>query len=152
MTEEHGKNGTGLEPESDDRIEAILDSLTIEKAPASLTQRLYRIPGEESRGSGFLARLFKAEKGPRWLAAPAFATLAVAALLLVLLQPRQPDPADVEQARQDLRVAFAYIDKAGLRTGHEIQSILGSELRHTVKGNLSRHIPYTTQSLEEETI
>jgi hypothetical protein len=84
--------------------------------------------------------------------APAFAVVPLLVLAVVLLQKPQPSSADVDQARQDLALAFAYIDKAGYRTGHEIQSVLGGELRHTVKGNLSKHIPFTKQSLEEETI
>jgi len=83
--------------------------------------------------------------------APAFAAIPLLVLAVVLMQPRQPSPADVEQARQDLAIAFAYLDKVGYRTGSEIQSVLGGELRHSVKGNLSEHIPFTEQSRKEET-
>ena len=77
--------------------------------------------------------------------------LALGLIGLVLMQPQQPSQADVEQARQDLAVAFAYLDKAGLRTGDEIQSILGRELRQSVKEPLSRYMPYTEQFRKEET-
>ena len=88
----------------------------------------------------------------RWAMAPAFAVGSIAgAGSGVLLQPRQPSAAEVEQARQDLAVAFAYLDKVGNRTGNEIQTVLGGELRHSVKDKLSEHIPFTEQSRKEET-
>jgi hypothetical protein len=67
------------------------------------------------------------------------------------MQDRGPSADEVEQARQDLAVAFAYLDKAGVRTGNEIQNILGSELRHSVKEPLSEHMPFTEQFRKEET-
>ena len=70
---------------------------------------------------------------------------------MTLLLPRQPSQEEIFQARQDLVVAFSYIDKAGVLTGHEIQSVLGGELRHTVKYNLSKSIPFTEQSRKEGT-
>ena len=69
----------------------------------------------------------------------------------MLMQPRQPSAAEVEQARQDLTVAFAYMDKVGVRTGSEIQTVLGSELRRGVKEHAFRTLPFTEQSLKEET-
>jgi hypothetical protein len=88
---------------------------------------------------------------PRWAMAPAFAVVPLLVLAFVLMQPKQPSAADVEQARQDLVIAFTYLDKVGNRTGNEIQSVLGGQLRHSVKGNLSEHIPFTEQSRKEET-
>ena len=72
-------------------------------------------------------------------------------LTVLLLHPSQPSAAEVEQARQDLVVAFAYLDKVGSRTGNEIQNIVGGELRHGVKDKLSEHIPFTEQSRKEDT-
>jgi hypothetical protein len=66
------------------------------------------------------------------------------------MQPKQPSPADVAQARQDLALAFTYIDKVGYRTNDYLLDVLGTELREGVTGNLSRHFPYTEQSHEEE--
>ena len=71
-------------------------------------------------------------------------------LVITMMQPRQPSPDEIAQARRDLAVAFAYIDKVGLLTGNEIQTVIGTELRHTVKQNLSEHIPFTEQSLKEK--
>jgi hypothetical protein len=82
---------------------------------------------------------------------PAFAAVPLLVAVVMLMQPRQPSPLEVEQARQQLAVAFYYIDKVGYRTGNEIKNVLGDELRHSVKEPLSEHMPFTHQSLKEET-
>jgi hypothetical protein len=133
------------------QIDAVMEQLTIEKAPASLSRRLQRIPRDERRKDNRWSWLMPGQF-PRWAMAPAFAAVPLLVLAVVLMQPRQPSPADVEQARQDLAVAFAFIDKVGYRTGNEIQAVLGGELRHSVKDTLSEHMPFTEQSHKEETI
>jgi hypothetical protein len=140
---------------TDEQLEAMLAELEIEKAPASLTSRLNRIPEQESRkgtsrASEWFARWF-GNPAPHWVMAPALAAVPLIVLAVVLMQDRGPSAAEVEQARQDLAVAFAYLDKAGVRTGNEIQDILGSELRHSVKEPLSEHMPFTEQFRKEET-
>lgn len=133
----------------DAQMDQLLNQLEVEKAPAGLTRRLKRIPREHREKKPLLPWLFPGPL-PKWVMAPAFAAVPLALLVVVLMQPPQPSPQDVEQARQDLAVAFAYLDKAGLRTGNRIQSVLGGELRHSVKDTLSEHIPFTEQSLQEE--
>ncbi|MFB3078092.1 MAG: hypothetical protein ACE1Y4_08785, partial [Lysobacterales bacterium] len=86
----------------------------------------------------------------RWVMTAAVASIALLATSLVLMQPRQPSQADVEQARQDLAVAFNYIDKIGNRTGDRIHSVLALQLHKGVTGNISKHFPFTEQSLKEE--
>ena len=136
---------------TDEQLEAMLADLDIEKAPASLTSRLNRIPEEEgSKGWKWPWQWFSGQQ-PRWVMAPALAAIAVAVLAGVLMQNRGPSAAEVEQARKDLAVAFAYLDRAGMRTGAEIQDIVGSELRHGVKQPLSEHMPFTEQFRKEET-
>lgn len=134
----------------DAQLEAVLNQLDIEKAPDSLTRRLYRIPAEQDRKATRWSWLSFGSPLPRWVMAPALAAVPVLVITVMLMQPGQPSAAEVEQARQDLAVAFAYLDKAGLRTGEEIQSVLGSELRHTVKGTLSEHMPFTEPFRKEE--
>jgi hypothetical protein len=133
------------------QIDAVMEQLTIEKAPASLSRRLHRIPRDERRKDNRWSWL-RSGQFPRWAMAPAFAAVPLLVLAVVLMQPRQPSPADVEQAQQDLAIAFTYIDKVGYRTGNEIQAVLGRELRHSVKDTLSEHMPFTEQSHKEETI
>lgn len=117
-----------------------LDGLALERAPASLRRKLRRIPKEQRR----LAN------APRWAPALALAMVPVLVVGVGLLAPRQPSRADVERARQDLAVAFRYIDKVGQRTGEHIQDIMETGLRHGVKDPISRHMPYTEQFQKEE--
>ena len=143
--QEHRPHG-----ENEEQIEALLASLELEKAPASLTRRLKRIPREEGGRKRSWAWWPAANRTPAWRMVPAFAAVPLVVLAVVLMQEPRHSPADVEKARQDLAMAFAYIDKAGFRTGDEIQTVLGGELRHSVKDTLSKHIPFTAQSLEED--
>jgi len=138
----------------DAQIETTLKQLTVEKAPASLTLRLNRIPEEETRKERLQERRWpwlKRGAFPRWMLVPAFAAVPLAVAVVMLMQPRQPSPAEVEQARRDLVVAFSYLDKVGLKTGDEIRSVLGAELHHSVKDPFSEYMPFTKQSLKEET-
>ena len=127
-------------------LSAMMEGLGVEKAPASLRRKLRRIPREEKRRD----RQWSWQQ-PRWVLVPAMAAAAVLAVGIAVMQPRQPSQAEIEQARQELAVAFAYLDRVGHRTGDEIDSILGGELRDTVKGNLTKHLLFNEQSLEEET-
>jgi len=136
------------------QIEKLTGQLAIEKAPASLSARLHRIPEEEGRKERTKQPRWswlRAGPFPRWALMPAFAAIPLLVIAVMLMQPRQPSPAEIEQARHDLAVAFTYLDKVGFRTGNEIQTILGAELRHSVKGPLSEHMPFTEQSHKEET-
>ena len=143
----------------DEQLDTLFKQLGVEKAPPGLTRRLYRIPAEEGYAAGW-RKLLRPVAVPRWVLVPAFAAaLLVIGVVLTLPEPGQQEPgladrpsqAEVLQARQDLALAFKYIDKAGVLAGREIQSILGEELIHPVKDNLSKHIPFTEQSLKEET-
>jgi len=144
------------QPESllDQQLDALFAEIGIEKAPPSLTRRLHRIPAEQEPRTNWWKRMLAPAQGPRWVLAPALA-VALLAVGVFLALPRQPSQAEIFQARQDLAVAFSYIDKAGALTGREIRSALGGELREElrdpVKENLSKHIPFTEQSRKEET-
>lgn len=117
-----------------------MDSVGIEQAPASLRRKLRAIPGKNRR-----------RQWPRrWVMTAAMASIPLLVIGLVLLQPRHPSRAEVEQARQDLAVAFTYIDKVGLMTSEQIQQVLGTELRRDVTGNISKYIPFTEQSRKEK--
>ena len=125
---------------------AMMKGLGVERAPLSLRRKLRRIPREERRRE----RQWSWQQ-PRWVLVPALAAVAVLAVGITVMQPRQPSQAEIEQARQELAVAFAYLDRVGHRTGNEIDSVLGSELRNTVKGNLTKHLLFNERSLKEET-
>ena len=134
----------------DAQFDQLLNQLEVEKAPASLKRRLKRIPREQRESRPRLPWLFPGEL-PRWVMAPAIAAVPLALVTLLMMQPHQPTSIEVEQARQDLAVAFSYLNKVGSRTGNQIHSVIGGELRHNVKDKLSEHIPFTEQSLKEET-
>ena len=144
----HDENsGRPRQLDPDLQLNAMLEQLSIEKAPLGLRRKLRRISAEERRKE----RQWSWQP-PRWALAPALAAVPLLVIGIALMQPRQPSQAEIEQARYDLAVAFTYIDKVGNRTGNEIQNVLGDELRHSVKGNLSKHIPFTEQSRKEESI
>jgi len=147
-----GEQGDGAQPETplDRELDALFAQLDIERAPPGLTRRLYRIPQEQRGRRSWWQRLLAPGPGPRWVLVPALA-VALLAVGVVLMSPRQPSQQEILQARHDVAVAFRYIDRAGVLTGQEIQAVLGGELRHTVKDNLSKHIPFTEQSRKEET-
>lgn len=144
-------NGQADRPDErlDERLDVLFRQLGVERAPPGLTRRLHRIPREEGYRSGW-HRLFRPAAVPRWVLAPALAA-ALLAVGVVLTLPRGPSEAEVLQARRDLALAFRYVDRAGVITGREIKAALGGELRDPVKDNLSKHIPFTEQSLKEET-
>jgi hypothetical protein len=115
------------------QLDRLFEQISIERAPASLRRRLRRIPGEEQPRESWWKRLLAPPPG------------------VVLVMPRQPSQEDVLLARQELAVAFSYIEQAGLATSREIQSVLDEGLRHPVKGNLSEHMPFTKLPYKEET-
>ena len=121
------------------QLQRSMDSIGIEQAPASLRRKLRDIP-----------RNNRQSQSRRWVMTTAMASIGLLAIGLVLMQPQQPSQAEVEQARKDLAVAFTYIDKIGSMTGDRIHSVLGSELRNGVTDNISKHIPFTEQSLKEK--
>ncbi len=122
------------------QLQRSMDSVGIERAPASLRRKLRAIPRHNRQS----------QSPRRWAMTAAMASIPLLAIGLVFMQPRQPSPADVEQARQDLAVAFTYLDKIGGMTGNRIHELLGSELHSGVTGNISKHIPFTEQSVKEK--
>lgn len=117
-----------------------MDQLKVERAPASLRRKLARIPREQK----------VRWQPPRWAFATAMAAVPLLVISITVLQPRQPSAAEIEQARQDLAVAFAYIDKVGSRTGSVLNSVLATELQEGVTDNISENIPYTETSQQEK--
>ncbi len=124
------------------QLQQAMDAVDVEPAPASLRKRLNAIPREqkaESR-SGFTARLFQ----PRW--AMALAVVPLAIITVNLMQPDTPSTAEIAKARQDLAIAFAYLDRAGSITGREIEL----KIRHTMADALSGSVNRTFK-LQNET-
>ncbi len=121
------------------QLQRSMDSIGIEQAPASLRRKLRDIPRNNRQS----------QSPRRWVMSAAMASIGLLAIGFVLMQPRQPSQAEVEQAQKDLAVAFTYIGKIGNLTGDRIHSVLGSELHNGVTDNISKHFPFTEQSLKE---
>jgi hypothetical protein len=151
MSENGRYDGPGDE-DWEARLGEMLGRLEIERAPASLTRKLMRIPQEHGRGASWWSRWLPQRSSPAWVMAPALAVIPLLVIGLVLMQPRQPSRAEVQKARQDLAVAFAYLDKVGLRTTREIQDVLEDGLEKPVKGELRKYMPYTGYSQKEKAI
>ena len=131
-------------------LQAGLDELRPERAPASLRAKLRAIPGIEAGAAG---RWFGM---PRWVPVGAMAAVPLLVVAMVMMTS-SPNPqqeyseAEVLQAREDLMVAFSYIDRIGSRAGRQIEAELSKELRGGVTDNVARFMPFTHQSQEEET-
>ena len=115
------------------QLQQALDGLGVQRAPARLSRKLKRIPSAH----GSRPRLLQ----PRWAAA--FAAVPLLVISLVLLQPKQPSRAEVEQAAAELAVAFAYIDRLSRRTVATIEHEVGGELSEAVGGSRARTLSTT---------
>ncbi len=122
------------------QLQRAMEHVQAEKAPASLRRSLKQIPRQNR--PVFLQR--------RW--AMAFAVVPLVILSVFLLrspepsvtqaQPVNTEMARPEQARQDLAVAFAYVDKVSDITGNRIESELGGEMSDAVAGSIFKTIQH----------
>jgi anti-sigma factor RsiW len=114
------------------QLQQAMDAIPVERAPSSLTRKLNAIPRKESKQPlfGFLQ--------PRW--AMALAAVPLVLFSVSLMQPDSPSGADLAKARQEMAIAFAYLDKAGMITGREIESTVGSTLANAVTGSVNKAI------------
>jgi anti-sigma factor RsiW len=114
------------------QLQQAMDDIHVERAPASLTKKLQAIPRTHRTKPVF--SLFQ----PRWAAALAAIPLVVIAVSL--MQPDTPSASEVAQARQELAIAFAYLDRAAVITGREIESTVGHTMANAVTGSVNRTI------------
>jgi anti-sigma factor RsiW len=125
------------------QLQRAMENVQIEKAPTSLRRSLKKIPRQNR------PILFQ----PRWAMAFAVVPLViVSVLILSSMQPSQiqaPGPetalssvemVKLEIARNDLAVAFAYIDSVSDRTSNLIESEIGGEMSQAVAGSIFRNI------------
>jgi hypothetical protein len=119
------------------QLQQAMEHLRPEQAPASLRRRLRRIPRQHR----------PAYLQPRFAAAMAIVPLLVVAV--VLMQPRQPSQAEIQQARQDLAVAFAYIDRVSDRTFSRMEQEVGDELKDAVGGSVIKSISKPKSTTQE---
>ena len=114
------------------QLQQAMDQINVERAPGSLTKRLNAIPREHRSTPAF--RLFQ----PRW--AMALAAIPLVVITISLMRPDTPSASEVAQARQELAIAFAYLDKAGTITGREIESAVGQTMANAVTGSVNKAI------------
>jgi len=96
------------------QLQKVMDTVKVERAPTSLRKRLRAIPGQQQPKPIF--RLFQ----PRW--AMSLAAIPLVIIAVSLIQPDTPSESEIAQARQEMAIAFAYLDKAASITGREIES------------------------------
>jgi len=128
------------------QLQRAMDAVQVERAPASLSKRLKAIPREQRAESKAGFRFFE----PRW--AMALAAVPLAFIVVNLMQPDTPSDADITKARQDLAIAFAYIDKAGSVTGREIESTVGNTMAGALSGSVNRTMKLNNEDSKEKEV
>jgi anti-sigma factor RsiW len=123
------------------QLRKAMDGLSIEPAPASLRKKLRVIPREHRERSTF------SFLQPRWVMALAAVPLAI--ITISLMQPDTPSAEEIEQARYELALAFAYLDRAGKKAGMGIETTVGNAMTDAIAGSMIRNIKSQYQSPEE---
>ena len=124
------------------QLQQAMDAVHVERAPDSLRKRLQSIPRRHRDKPVF--SLFQ----PRWAAA--FAAIPLVLITYSLMQPKTPTDAEIAQARQDLVIAFAYLDRAGQFTGREIESVVGNTMSEAIAGSAIRNIKSQNKPSKEK--
>ena len=114
------------------QLQQAMEAIEIERAPSSLTRKLKAIPRKESPNPLF--GLLQ----PRW--AMALAAVPLVLFSVSLMQPDKPSVDEIAKAKQEMAIAFAYLDKAGVITGREIESTVGGTLSDAVTGSVNKAI------------
>lgn len=120
------------------QLQRVMASLPLERAPDSLREKLRRIPAEQESLSRARQTSRNTSEPRRWRWFEPRWAMALAALPLVIALgvqvsgPRTPSEAELAQARQDLALAFSYLQKASQVTGREIEQSIGTGMREPV--------------------
>ena len=126
------------------QLQQAMDTVSVERAPHSLRKRLRAIPAEQRPKPVF--RLFQ----PRRVMA--LASIPLVIIAVSLMQPDTPSEAEIAQARQDMAIAFAYLDKAGMMTGREIESAVGQTMANAVTHSVNRAIQSQNLTSKEKEV
>lgn len=143
------------------QLQRLLAEIPQERAPDSLRAKLQRIPAEQESAERRIAEARKSVErarrprwfglgstGPRWAMALAALPLVIA-LGIQFSGPKEPSEAELAQARQDLALAFAYLEKASRVTGREIEHSIGAGMRDPVTETTARAISEQFELNEE---
>jgi len=126
------------------QLQQAMDAMKVERAPARLRKRLRSIPRKHGAVAG--VRLLQ----PRW--AMAFAAIPLIVIVVSLMQPDTPSAYEIARARQELAIAFAYLDKAGVRTGREIESRVANTMADAVTGSVIKTIKLQNKAFKENEV
>jgi len=124
------------------QLQQAMDTIHVERAPASLRRRLRMIPRKHGPA------LWGKPLQPRWVMA--LAAVPVAIIAIGLMRPATPSVSEIAQARKDLAIAFAYLDKAGQFTGREIELTVGETMVEAVAGHMIRDIKLKQYNAKEK--
>jgi len=125
------------------QLQQALEAVPQQRAPDSLRLKLANIPHEHGKPEK------RGEKAARGWLQPAWITaLAAVPLLLIALSLRGPEQshvkepsiAELEQARQELAVAFGYLEKVTRKASLEIGTTVNSEMQQSINENMIRTI------------
>ena len=126
------------------QLQKAMDEIRVEPAPASLRKKLKAIPRQHRVRPSF--NILQ----PRWVMAAAVIPLVVA--MVSFMQPNTPSAAEIEKARQDLALAFTYLDKAGQFTSREIESSIGNTMTDAIAGSIIRNVKSQYETPKEREV
>ncbi len=66
------------------------------------------------------------------------------------MRPDTPSASEIAQARHEMAIAFAYLDKAGVITGREIESSVGQTMADAVTDSVNRAIKSQNLNYKEK--
>jgi len=124
------------------QLQQAMDSIRVERAPDSLRKRLRAIPREHRAAPSF--RWLQ----PRW--AMALAVIPLVIIAVSMMQPDRPSASEVAKARQELAIAFAYLDKAAAITSREIETTVGQTMADAVTDSVDRAIKTQSSDAKEK--
>lgn len=122
------------------QLQQAMDAIHVEPAPDSLRKRLRAVPRQQKPKFRLLQ--------PRW--ALALAAIPLVVISLSLMRPDTPSAGEIAQARQEMAVAFAYLDKVGVITGREIESTVGQTMANAVTGSVNKAIKSQNLTAKEK--
>jgi anti-sigma factor RsiW len=126
------------------QLQQAMDAVRVERAPTSLRKRLRAVPSEQ-RNKSYI-KIFQ----PRW--AMALAAIPLAIITVNLMQPDTPSDEEIAKARQELAIAFAYLDRAAIITGREIESTVGNTMADAISGSVNRTIKFQNIDSKEKEV
>jgi len=124
------------------QLQQAMDAIRVERAPDSLRKRLRAIPRAHRTRPVF--SLLQ----PRW--AMALAAIPLVVIAVSLMRPDTPSASEIVKARQDMAIAFAYLDKAAVITGREIESTVGHTMADAVTDSVNKAIQSQNLSSKEK--